>query len=117
MAFETKFAREAVQESRGISKLRREAESLRIVRMPGGIFNVVDFVPEALQADDVMDVLPDHPGHWDTGHEAHHDQLLAFHGGRAPASALQVAYDRSGIAGHHHVRWHAFRDNRASSDD
>src|SRR5206468_9303019 len=35
-------------------------------------------MPESLQSDDVMDVLPDYAGDRHRSHEAHHDDALAF---------------------------------------
>ena len=50
-----------------------------IVGQPGAVLDVVDFMPEPLQADDVVNVLPDHAGDRAAGHEAHDDDAFAFH--------------------------------------
>ena len=56
-----------------------DLESFRIVGKPGRIFDVVNFVSEALQADDVMDVLPNYACNRHPAHESHDDDALAGH--------------------------------------
>src|SRR3954452_6232543 len=61
-AAEPKFRAEAVQQSRRVIELVVYLEGLRVVRQPGRVLDVEDVVAEALQANDVMEVLPDDAG-------------------------------------------------------
>ena len=76
---EAEFVRELGENLRGVVEVVARIEGLRVVGQPGGIFDVVNVVPEPLQADDVMDVLPDDAGDRHRAHEAHHDDAFAFH--------------------------------------
>ena len=77
--FETKLARQPVKNFRGVIELVGDFECFRVVRKAGRVFDVKNVVPEPLQADDVMDVLPDHACDRHRAHEAHDDNALAFH--------------------------------------
>ena len=57
----------------------RNIESDRIVRIVERVLDVVDLVTETLEADDVMDVLPDDSGDGHSPHEAQDDDLFSFH--------------------------------------
>src|SRR5204863_5970877 len=54
-------------------------KGLRIVGQSCRILDVKNIVPEALKADDVMNVLPDHAGNRHRAHEAHHNDFLFLH--------------------------------------
>jgi len=64
----------------GVIVLLVYVKGLGILGKAGGIFDVIDVVPETLQADDVMEVLPDDAGDGAPAHEAHDDEALFFHG-------------------------------------
>src|SRR5205085_2101283 len=64
-----------------------DLERLRIVRQPRRVFDVVNVMPESLQPDDVMNVLPDHARDRHRAHEAHDDNALAFHSNRLTTAA------------------------------
>ncbi len=77
---EAELARQLPEHLRGVSEVVARIEGLRVVGNPGGVFDVVNIVPEPLQADDVMNVLPDDAGDRHRAHEAHDDDALSFHG-------------------------------------
>src|SRR3954463_4103651 len=58
-AGEPKFGAGAVQQTRRVIELVIYLEGLRVVRQPGRILDVKDIVAQALQPNDVMEVLPD----------------------------------------------------------
>ena len=75
------FARGRVEiEAKGV--VTGEVHSPCMVIDPGGIFDVINFMPKSLEAHDVMNVLPNHPGDWHSAHEAHDNKALAFHKNR-----------------------------------
>src|SRR4029079_14614186 len=76
---EAELARQLPEHLRGVSKVVARIEGLRVVWNPGGGFDVVNIVPEPLQPDDVMDVLPDGAGDRRRAHEAHDDDAFSFH--------------------------------------
>ncbi len=76
---EAELARQLAKELRGIGKVVARVESLRVVGNPRGVFNVINIVAETLQADDVMDVLPNDAGDRHRAHESHDDDSFAFH--------------------------------------
>ena len=63
----------------GVGVILAHIPSHRVVGNPRGILDVIDFVPEALQAHDVMNVLPDDPGDGASGGKAHDNDLFALH--------------------------------------
>ena len=64
---------------RRVIELIRYLERFRVVRQPRRILDVKDIVTEPLQADDVVNVLPDYAGNRDRAHEAHDHDSLALH--------------------------------------
>src|ERR1700736_1244266 len=75
---EIEFPRQTIKNLRGDIELLVKFEGFRVVGKSRRIFDVVNVVPESLQADDVMHVLPDHAGDRHPAHEAHHHDPLAF---------------------------------------
>src|SRR5204863_8583846 len=75
---EIEFARQTIQDFRGVIELVVNFEGFRVVGKPRRIFDVKNVVPELLQSDDIMDVLPNHARNRHRAHEAHHHDPLAF---------------------------------------
>ena len=59
---EIELARELAENFRRVIEFHIYFERFRVVRNPGRILDVVNVVAETLQADDVMNVLPNHAG-------------------------------------------------------
>ena len=76
---ESELGGEFSQHLGGIRVVLVHGPSDRIVGQAGGVFDVVDLVPEPLQAHNIMHVLPDHPSDGAPGREAHDNDLFAFH--------------------------------------
>src|SRR5207302_203254 len=87
---EAEFGGEMLEDARSVIEFVVHLESVRVVRQPGGIFDVEDIVAESLQADDVMNVLPDDAGDRAGTHEAHDDETLSFHGEKEGGNALTI---------------------------
>src|SRR5438045_8767356 len=73
--------------ARGVIELVVYLEGVGVIGKPRGVFDVEDVVPEALQADDVMQMLPDDAGDGTTAHEAHDDETFSFHSAFAKATS------------------------------
>ena len=78
-AVEPVSPREPVERARSVGKILRDRECLRVVGIAQAVLHVVNLVAEALQPDDVVDVLPDDTGDGASPHEAEHDDPFAFH--------------------------------------
>ena len=80
----------------------------------------INVVPEPLQSDDVMNVLPDDARDRHRSHEAHHHDALAFHvlppraqrinnkefiSANSATSAVKLLDDGRWIAGHYDIRF------------
>ncbi len=76
----TKLLRERAQSIGGVIVGDLNLVLLRVVGSTSRVLDVVNFVAEAQQADDVMNVLPDHARNGAGGHEAHDDDAFSFHG-------------------------------------
>ena len=59
---ESELARQLPKHLGSVSEVVARLEGLRVVGNSGGVFDVVNVVPETLQPDEVMDVLPDDTG-------------------------------------------------------
>src|SRR5205823_5724886 len=95
----------------------------RVVRKARRIFDEIDVVPEPLQSDDVMNVLPDDAGDWHRSHKAHDHDALAFHylplraqrtqsrknkgfiAANSAPCAVKIFHDCRWIAGHYDIRF------------
>src|SRR5207253_1087916 len=89
---------QAIENFRRVIELVVYLKRLRVVGKPRRIFDVVNVMPESLQSDDIMNVLPDHAGNRHRPHEAHHDDALAFQNiltttAGFPATIVFVAID------------------------
>ena len=121
--FEIKLARQAGENFCCVIELVSYFKCFRIVRKTRRIFDEIDVVPEPLQSDDVMNVLPDDARDRHRSHEPHHHDALAFHHLplRAPrtqrinnkkfisansvTSAVKLLDDDRGVAGHYDIRF------------
>jgi hypothetical protein len=63
----------------GIIEVIVNLEGVGVIGKAGGVFDVEDVVPEPLQADDVMEMLPDDASDGTAAHEAHYYQALFLH--------------------------------------
>lgn len=77
--FEAELIRELGQDPGGIGIVIPDFKRLRVIRKARRIFDIVNVVPESLQPDDIMNVLPDNPGNRHRAHEPHDDDFLAPH--------------------------------------
>jgi hypothetical protein len=68
-----------LKHARGVVELVVYFEGLGVVRKARGIFDVKDVVTETLEADDVVEVLPDDAGDGAAAHKAHHYDSFLFH--------------------------------------
>src|SRR6266550_4006448 len=121
--FEIKLARQAGENSCCVIELVGYFECFRIVRETRRIFDEIDVVPEPLQSDDVMNVLPDDARDRHRSHEAHDHDALAFHysplraqrtrsiknkgsiSANSATSAVKFFDDCGWIAGHYDIRF------------
>ena len=109
------FTGQARQEPGGISEIVVYLERVGVVGEPRRIFDVVDLVTKALQPDNVVKVLPDHPGDWARTHEAHHDNSLPLQ--RVDLFGRQFTRENGRVSGDHAIRRHAFCHHRAGGND
>jgi hypothetical protein len=73
------LAREPSECLRGIGKISRDVESHRIEWIVRCILYIIDLVTEALEAHNIMDVLPDDSRDGASPHEPEDDDLFPFH--------------------------------------
>ena len=71
--------RELLQGPRGVGEILGDGESLGVVGITQPVLDIPDLVAEALQSDDVVDMLPDHAGNGTSAHEAKDNDLAAAH--------------------------------------
>ena len=73
------FVGQSRKHTGGVRNVLRDGECLRIVGIAGAVLDIPHLMAEPLEADNVVQMLPDHSGHRAGAHETEDDNFFAAH--------------------------------------